>query len=73
MGMRKYRRELARNFMRDAGVGNVNRKMRKERNGVKLWRVALREHLAICKTVKTKEKQNKAKKTNRILRKAAQA
>ena len=67
MGMRKYKRQLAKAFMNDAGVGNVNRKMSKERGGVKLWRLALKEHARICRKV---GKQGNAK---RIIRKAAQA
>lgn len=67
MGMRKYKRQIARGFLRDAGVGNVNRKMSNERDGVKLWRLALKEHARICRKV---GKQGNAK---RIIRKAAQA
>lgn len=66
MGMRKYKRQLAKAVLTDAGVGNVNRKMSKERGGVKLWRWALEEHARICRKVK----HGKAK---RIIRKAAQA
>ena len=71
MGMRKYKRAVAKAFMRDVGVGNVNRKFSKERGGVKLWRLALKEHANVCKVNKSKEKQMKARK--RIIRKAAQA
>lgn len=67
MGMRKYRRQIAKAVLTDAGVGNVNRKMNKERGGVKLWRLALKEHARICRKV---GKQGNAK---RIIRKAAQA
>lgn len=67
MGMRKYKRQLAKAFMNDAGVGNVNRKMSKERDGVKLWRLALKEHANICRKVKP------SMKNMRKIRKAAQA
>ena len=70
--MRKYKRQIARSFLHDAGIGNVNRKMRRERRGVKLWRFALSEHLKWCEGV-NKENQRKAEKTKRIIRKAAQA
>lgn len=66
MGMRKYRRQIAKAVLTDAGVGNVNRKMSKERDGVKLWRLALREHAQICKRAERA-------KSRRIIRKAAQA
>ena len=66
MGLRKYKRQIARGFLRDAGVGNVNKKMGAEKEGVKLWRKALQEHAKVCRTVK-------AKKINRRIRKAAQA
>ena len=66
MGMRKYKRQIAKAVLTDAGVGNVNRKMSKERDGVKLWRWALVEHARICRMVK----QGNAK---RIVRKAAKA
>ena len=66
MGLRKYKRQIARGFLRDAGVGNVNKKMGAEKEGVKLWRKALQEHAKVCRNVK-------AKKINRRIRKAAQA
>ena len=69
MGMRKYKRAVAKGFLHEVGVGNVNRKLSKERGGVKLWRLALQEHAKICKTVN----QRKANKSKRIVRKAAQA
>ena len=67
MGMRKYKRQIAKAVLTDAGVGNVNRKMSKEHDGVKLWRLTLREHAQICRKV---GKQGNAK---RIIRKVAQA
>ena len=66
MGMIKYKRQIARGFLRDAGVWNVNKKMGAEKEGVKLWRKALQEHAKVCRKVK-------AKKINRRIRKAAQA
>ena len=69
MGMRKYKRQIARTFMQDVGVGNVNRKRSKARGGVKLWRLALQEHAKICRTVNAR----KVSKNKRTIRKAAQA
>lgn len=69
MGMRKYRRHIAKAVLTDAGVGNVNRKMSKERYGVKLWRLALQEYARICRNVKP----SVAKRAVRKIRKAAQA
>lgn len=66
MGMRKYKRQIAKAVLTDAGVGNVNRKFSKRQGGVPLWRWALEEHARICRKVK----QGKAK---RIVRKAAKA
>lgn len=44
MGLRKYKREIARQSMTAAGVGNVNRKMSKRNsNGVPFWRGVLEE------------------------------
>lgn len=42
MGLRKYKREIARQRMRTVGVGNVNKKMGKLVRGVKAWRLALK-------------------------------
>lgn len=42
MGMRKYKREIARQRMRTVGVGNVNKKMGKIVRGVSAWRLALK-------------------------------
>ena len=67
MGMRKYKRQIAKAVLTDAGVGNVNRKMRVRRGGVPLWRWALEEHARICRKV---GKQGNAK---RIIRRAAKA
>lgn len=67
MGMRKYKKQIARAVLTDAGVGNVNKKFSKRRGGVPLWRWALEEHARICRKV---GKQGKAK---RIIRKAAKA
>lgn len=53
MGLRKYKRQIARGFMTDAGIGNVNRKMGVETDGLKLWRRALGEHAKWCRTRKT--------------------
>ena len=44
MGLRKYKREIARQNMIAAGVGNVNRKMSKRnRDGRPFWRGVLEE------------------------------
>ena len=44
MGLRKYKREIARQNMIAAGVGNVNRKMsRRNRDGIPFWRGVLEE------------------------------
>ena len=44
MGLRKYKREIARQAMRAADVGNVNRKMsRRNSEGVPFWRAVLEE------------------------------
>ena len=67
MGMRKYKRQLAKAFLTDAGVGNVNRKLSKKRGGVKLWRIALQEHAKVCRKVKP------SRKNMRTIRKAAKA
>lgn len=67
MGLRKYKRQIARGFLRDAGVGNVNKKMGAEKGGVKLWRKALQEHAKVCRKVKA------GKQNRRTIRKAAQA
>ena len=39
--MRKHLREIARDRMTAAGVGNVNRKMARVQDGMKNWRRAL--------------------------------
>ena len=71
MGMRKYKRQIARGFMTDAGIGNVNRKMHiRNANGVPMWREALKEH---CKLVKRSTEAAKRRKTRKTIRKAAQA
>lgn len=66
MGMRKYKRQIAKAVLTDAGVGNVNRKMSVRRGGVPLWRWALEEHARICRKIR----QGKEK---RIVRRAAKA
>lgn len=44
MGLRKYKREIARQNMIAAGVGNVNRKMSKRNSdGLPFWRGVLEE------------------------------
>ena len=44
MGLRKYKREIARQAMRAADVGNVNRKMsRRNSEGLPFWRAVLEE------------------------------
>ena len=69
--MRKYKRQIARAFMADAGVGNVNRKMGAfTKNGVKVWREALKEHAKWCRR---NDEMNVRKKTKRMIRKAAEA
>ena len=71
MGMRKYKRQIARGFMTDAGIGNVNKKMHiKSAQGVKMWREALAEH---GRWVKRNAEMKARRKTRRTIRKAAQA
>lgn len=41
MGMRKYRRQIAKARLTAAGAGNVNKKMHKVVGGQKVWRRAL--------------------------------
>lgn len=36
--MRKYQRQIAKARLAAMGVGNVNRKMKKRKDGVPLWR-----------------------------------
>ena len=44
MGLRKYKREIAREAMKAANVGNVNKKMaRRNSEGVPFWRAVLEE------------------------------
>lgn len=44
MGLRKYKREIARQAMRAADVGNANRKMsRRNSEGLPFWRAVLEE------------------------------
>lgn len=44
MGLQKYKREIARQNMIAAGIGNVNRKMaRRNSNGIPFWRGVLEE------------------------------
>lgn len=46
MGMRKYKRQIAKAHLLAVGVGNVNRKMSEEKDGVKVWRLALADSTA---------------------------
>lgn len=39
--MRKYRRQIAKARLKAMGVGNVNRQMHREQDGVRNWRRAL--------------------------------
>ncbi len=41
MGMRKYKRQIAKARLTALGVERVNRKMRKVKDGIALWRVVL--------------------------------
>lgn len=41
MGMRKYKRQIAKARLNAAGAGNVNKKMAKVVDGEKVWRRAL--------------------------------
>lgn len=59
MGMRKYKRQIAKGFLHEMGVGNVNRKMSRETKGVKLWRRALQEHAKVCRNVKANKRTNR--------------
>ena len=59
--MRKYKRQVARWFMKNAGVGNVNRKMGKlTRGGVKVWRFALMEYAKKCRKANPSRRIRKA-------------
>ena len=41
MGLRKYQRQVAKARLAAMGVGNVNRQMHREQDGIKNWRRAL--------------------------------
>ena len=41
MGLRKYKRSIAKARLKAASVGNVNRKLSKVRDGIPMWRMAL--------------------------------
>ena len=41
MGLRKYKRAIAKERLQAASVGNVNRKLSRVRDGVQMWRMAL--------------------------------
>ena len=71
MGLRKYKRQIAREVMTTAGVGNVNKKMSKtNKDGAKIWRKALEEHAEYVR--KNKERIRKAQAHKRF-RKAVEA
>lgn len=46
MGMRKYKRQIAKARLAAVGVGNVNRKMGRVKDGVKVWRLAFADSVA---------------------------
>ena len=78
MGLRKYKRQIARGFMTDAGIGNVNRKMGALvdgglADGVKLWRRALGEHAKWCRTRKTLSDKRDTSRNIKQIGKAAKA
>lgn len=64
MGMRKYKRQIAKAHLRAVGVGNVNRKMGMETDGVKVWRLALDDSTATAR--------RKTRRPRRDVRKVAQ-
>ena len=41
MGLRKYKRQIAKARLSAASVGNVNRKLSRVRGGVHMWRMVL--------------------------------
>ena len=41
MGLRKYKRSIAKARLTAASVGNVNRKLSRVRDGIPMWRMAL--------------------------------
>ena len=58
MGMRTYKRAVAKGILAAAGVGNINRKFSKRSSeGIPLWKVALAEGI------------KKARKPSRTIRK----
>jgi hypothetical protein len=62
--MRKYERQIAKAHLRAVGVGSVNRKMAKVKDGVKVWRLALMDSLAITR--------KRIRKPRRVSRQMAQ-
>ena len=64
MGLRKYKREIARQAMRAADVGNVNRKMsRRNSKGLPFWRAVLEE---LRNAPKRQKRQNVNRKIRRV-------
>ena len=64
MGLRKYKREIARQAMRAADVGNVNRKMsRRNSEGLPFWRAVLEE---LRNAPKRQKQQNVNRKIRRV-------
>ena len=58
MGLRKYKRQIAKDVMTTAGVGNVNRKMKlKGEDGVPNWRKALTKQAETAQIRKRKAKK----------------
>lgn len=39
MGFRKYKRQIAKARLKTLGAGNVNRKLKRRKDGLPLWRV----------------------------------
>lgn len=66
MGMRKYRRQVAKERLRAIGVDRVNRRLKVQSEGVAIWRKVLADdkaHDAQAKGRKPVYKNRKARKT----------
>lgn len=64
MGIRRIKRQIAKAHLRAVGVGNVNKKLSMEKDGVKVWRLALMDRAAT--------KRKPARKQRRHVRKVEQ-
>lgn len=64
MAIRRIKRQIAKAHLRAVGVGNVNKKLSMEKDGVKVWRLALMDSTAT--------KRKPARKQRRHVRKVEQ-